>query len=287
MDEKKMKWTGERYTPGSIDGDITVEHLHRYYFAKKIISNKDLVVVDIASGEGYGTYILSKEAKFAYGIDISEDAINFAKEKYIKNNLEYKLGNCSNIPLQDKSVDVVVSFETIEHHDKHEEMLSEIKRILKDDGILIISSPDKKNYTELSKGENHYHIKELFFEEFKNLLSSRFKHIQFFGQKLTAGSFLGTNDENLNSFAKLENESNISEFDWHQTSIYHLAVASNHQLKQISNSFLESNWLHHKIYELTVSGFDLERRNSELIEEITKIKRSIGFRVLKKLKLLT
>ena len=75
------------------------------------------------------------------------------------------------IPLDDDSVDLVISFETIEHHDKHHEMMAEIRRVLAPEGILMLSSPDKKYYSDIPKFQNSYHIKELYFEEFKDLVA--------------------------------------------------------------------------------------------------------------------
>ncbi len=99
--------------------------------------------------------------------------------------------------------DVFVSFETIEHHSKHDEMLMEIKRLLKPNGILIISSPDKKHYTDIPKYNNIYHIKELYYEEFKNLLTKYFRNNFFFLQNNLSGSVIiadfedNRNDEQL------------------------------------------------------------------------------------------
>lgn len=48
--------------------------------------------------------------------------------KYRAENVEFRVGSCAAMPLDDASVDVVVSFETIEHHDQHEAMMREIKK---------------------------------------------------------------------------------------------------------------------------------------------------------------
>lgn len=99
--------------------------------------------MDIASGEGYGSSLLSKSALSVIGVDIDNDSIENAKIKYTCPNLEFRQGSTSNVPVPDNSVDVVVSFETIEHHDKHEEMMLEIKRVLTATGTLIMSSLTK------------------------------------------------------------------------------------------------------------------------------------------------
>ncbi len=213
-----MELTGERFLP-QMKGVIEYEHLIRYLFVVQQLNLKGKTVVDIASGEGYGSEIMSREASEVIGVDISSEAVEYANKKYIKENLKYIQGDACKIPLDDDFADVFVSFETIEHHDKHHEMLSEIKRVLKPDGILIMSSPDKKNYSEIPGYDNPYHVKELYYEEFKKLISGYFKHSFFFSQNNISGSVItadfGHDDksspdiidlnQNLNKFFPLYN----------------------------------------------------------------------------------
>jgi ubiquinone/menaquinone biosynthesis C-methylase UbiE len=124
----ELEWTGERYVP-QIRGTIALEHLHRYAFASEHVAGK--VVLDMASGEGYGSEMLSRTAKHVYGVDIDEASVKHAQQNYKAENLEYHLGSCTEIPLPDASVDVVVSFETIEHITDHESMMREVKRVLR------------------------------------------------------------------------------------------------------------------------------------------------------------
>lgn len=190
-----MEVTGERFMP-EMKGLIELEHLNRYYFVVNQIDLKDKVVLDIASGEGYGSNILATYAQNVIGVDISDEAIEHAKTKYKKDNLKFIQGDAIKIPLEDNSIDVVVSFETIEHHDKHVEMINEIKRVLKKDGILIISSPDKYHYSEVRNYNNIFHVKELYYEEFRTLITEYFKNVSFYLQRTFSGSIIvqdGTN----------------------------------------------------------------------------------------------
>lgn len=182
-----LAFTGERFIPGSAAGDIELEHLHRYLLACELVTGK--AVLDIASGEGYGSAMLARYAGHVIGVDISEEAIFHAQKKYhAAQNLEFLIGTCSAIPVADATVDVVVSFETIEHHSDHEEMMLEIKRVLKSDGVLIISSPDKLEYSDKPGYVNDYHVKELYRGEFEQLLSRHFKGRRFYGQRVAYGS---------------------------------------------------------------------------------------------------
>lgn len=176
----EKKSTGERLEFYGYS-DVTIEHLHRYAIANDFV--KDKVVLDIASGEGYGSYILSKNASKVIGVDIDKEAVIEAQKKYLNDNLNFTVGSADNIPLDSNTIDVVVSFETIEHHDKHDEMLIEIKRVLKHDGILIMSSPDKEYYSDKIGQLNKFHVKELYFKEFKFLINKYFKFSTFYFQK--------------------------------------------------------------------------------------------------------
>lgn len=183
-----MEFTGERYLP-SVDGQIKYEHLHRYALCLEFVTGKS--VLDIASGEGYGSALLAKVAESVVGVDISEEAVDYASKEYSTNeNLKFLVGSCDCVPIADNSIDVVTSFETIEHHDKHEEMMQEIKRVLKPDGVLIISSPNRLTYSDEPNYSNPFHVKELYYDELVALLNSYFEHMQFYGQKIATGSFV-------------------------------------------------------------------------------------------------
>ncbi|MFT3719038.1 methyltransferase domain-containing protein [Pseudorhodoferax sp.] len=182
---RDLEFTGERYIPG-VHGDIEIEHLHRYLQACKIAAGKH--VLDIASGEGYGSAMLARDAAYVTGVDIAPDAVRHAQEKYGNERLEFRVGDCAAIPLSDACVDVVVSFETIEHHSQHEEMLREIKRVLRPDGVLIISSPDKLEYSDKPGYVNEFHVKELYRSEFQQLLARHFSHHRLYGQRVAYGS---------------------------------------------------------------------------------------------------
>lgn len=179
--EQKLSFTGERLVPDALNASVMIEHLHRYAMATSYCKGK--TVLDIASGEGYGSNILSTVAEKVTGVDIDAGVIGYAKKKYIKNNLSFKVGSASEIPMETASVDVVVSFETIEHHDKHDEMIAEVKRVLKPGGLLIISTPDKKYYSDIPRYANPFHVKELYQHEFDALLKKYFRNVQMTAQQ--------------------------------------------------------------------------------------------------------
>jgi ubiquinone/menaquinone biosynthesis C-methylase UbiE/glycosyltransferase involved in cell wall biosynthesis len=172
-----------------LSGDIKYEHLHRYALARELVRGRE--VLDIACGEGYGAALISATARAVVGVDIDADAIEHARRKYASHgNLTFRTGSCDSIPLPDESVDVVTSFETIEHHDQHREMMREMRRVLRPEGVLIISSPNRPVYAELYGDSNPFHVRELDYQEFTDLLKQHFRHVTVYGQKLEAGSFV-------------------------------------------------------------------------------------------------
>lgn len=197
-----MKFTGERYVPSKY-GALALQHYHRYEFAINQIDLSNSLVLDIACGEGYGSALLAEKAKMVYGVDISKETIEYAKKKYTKENLFFKQGEAAKIPMDDSSVDILVSFETIEHHDKHEEMLNEIKRVLKPEGILIISSPDKGYYEKYYSGiKNEFHVKELYKEEFQALIEKHFSYLSLFMQNNMFGSIIAKESKDNSTYVK-------------------------------------------------------------------------------------
>lgn len=163
-----------------------MDHISRYRFAAGYVKNKK--VLDIACGSGYGSKILKEHgAIYLTGIDISQETIDYAKGKYTDDGLNFIPGNILHIGFPDNSFDIVVSFETIEHIKDYRKALSEIRRVLKENGLLIISSPNrrltspKKSINEPPDNEHHY--VEFSKEEFASLLSEHLKIIRFYGQR--------------------------------------------------------------------------------------------------------
>ena len=175
-----MVLTGERMILGRMDKTVEFEHLCRYRFARHLTKNK--VVLDAACGSGYGSWEMSTVAQKVTGVDICEESIEYAKEKYVADNLEYVVGSIANLPFQNEQFDVVVSFETIEHVDEVTQnlFLKEIRRVLKKDGLLIMSTPNKKTFTDMQSGRSsEFHVKEFYEEDFRVFLSEYFSNVCF------------------------------------------------------------------------------------------------------------
>jgi len=182
-----LTFTGERFTP-EVRGPIWYEHWHRYAFVAAIV--RGMRVLDAACGEGYGSFLLARAATQVTGIDISADAVAHARERYASGNLTFVHGSVTDLPLPDACVDVVVSFETIEHLSAQREMLAEFRRVLTPSGVLVISSPNRPVYNEAGKVENHFHVQELDRAELKALLDPAFPRQAWHAQRVVAQSAL-------------------------------------------------------------------------------------------------
>jgi SAM-dependent methyltransferase len=178
-------WTGERLVAGA-DGDAIAEHLHRYALARELAAGR--AVLDVACGEGYGSALLAEVAQSVTGVDIDAAAVAHAAAKYRRGNLRFSAGSATAIPLADATVDLAVSFETIEHLAEHDAMLAEIRRVLRPGGALLISSPDRREYTEAAHYRNPFHVRELDAAEFEALLRRHFAHVRLHGQRMIYGS---------------------------------------------------------------------------------------------------
>lgn len=229
---KKAAFSAERLET-HLFNYTAIEHLHRYAIAKELCAGKQ--VLDIASGEGYGSNLIAQVATKVTGVDIDETAVNKAKKIYKSQNLDFKVGTCSSIPLENNSVDVVVSFETIEHHDRHEEMLTEIKRVLKVDGILIISSPDKKYYSDDLNYNNPFHVKELYLEDFEILIKRYFSFYQLYYQRYLSGSLI-VNAKNNNGYDEYCGDYGSIEKKAWLHGIYNICVAGDQELNKLNTS---------------------------------------------------
>lgn len=178
-----MEFTGERVVPGKTPQTIYDEHIYRYIFATSLTKNK--VVLDVACGTGYGvSYMAEKGAREVIGVDISAIAANYARERFSKDNgASFICANAIKLPFVDNVFDVVVSFETIEHIRQYRKFLEECRRVLKENGLLICSTPNRRIFSpNLAKPVNTFHIKEFWPEEFYRLLRRYFAHITFYGQ---------------------------------------------------------------------------------------------------------
>ncbi|MBI3137633.1 MAG: class I SAM-dependent methyltransferase [Sphingobacteriales bacterium] len=231
---KKRERTGERWEPLA-HNETAIEHLHRYALACEFSNGKS--VLDIACGEGYGSRLLSHNAASVTGVDIDPATIEIAKEKYGDNKICFLTADAKDTQLPRQSFDLVVSFETLEHLDEHELLMKEFKRVLKPGGLLIISTPDKTEYSEKTGHRNPFHKKELSKEQFESLLQKHFRHYHLFYQKSFQASLIRNQEQyryDIYSGDHLQVKKNSI-----VAGVYMIAIASDLELPGTNNSIFD------------------------------------------------
>jgi 2-polyprenyl-3-methyl-5-hydroxy-6-metoxy-1,4-benzoquinol methylase len=173
-----VEFTGERVVPGQVNDDLWSEHVARYAFARRYAQGKR--VLDAGCGTGYGSAELAQSAAEVTGVDISADAIEYASASYQIPGLHFLKSSCIAIPMPAESVDLVVAFEVIEHITDYRAFINECARVLTREGLLVISSPNKRYYAETraATGPNPFHEHEFEAGEFVHELEQVFANVR-------------------------------------------------------------------------------------------------------------
>lgn len=147
----------------------------RYAFCNGYIADK--VVLEIPCGVGWGTSLL-KGYKHITALDISEEAIRYAKSSFGNKNICFKVGDMTKLSFNDNYFDVVVCLEGYEHVTKDVGLcfIKEAKRVLKDDGKLIMTVP---LITDGKHSGNPYHLYEPTLTEIQEILTADFLYTRF------------------------------------------------------------------------------------------------------------
>ncbi len=251
-------WTGERLET-FIRGETMWEHLHRYAIAMELVKAKK--VLDIACGEGYGARLMAGTAAHVTAMDIDDATIQKAKAKYKAPNLDFRTGSIEQVGAGNGSFDIITCFETLEHLEEHDKVLQELKRLLVPGGTLVISTPEKANYSDRTGYKNPFHKKELYGDEFKNLLKRFFLHVNFYHQASFSGSLMmDETQQGLKRFYTGDFEA-ISASAVNDT-LYWLAIASD------------------QIVELPPSSIFRDQKRIDGIrdEQIAQLKKTITYR---------
>jgi len=241
----------QRFEKNIVPSYLVQSAIQKYLFAVKNVVGKK--VLDIASGTGYGSQIMYEQNVDLeiIGCDKDEDTIKFAHENYGKN---IKFINCDaySTKFKDDNFDSVISFETLEHLENGSIFIKEISRILKNNGILILSTPNRIYDEKVTKNIQPFHEKLYSYDELHEVLSKNFKYVRILGQKESLSEtmfkfpFLFTLFKIIRPFIipvlnqkmekKRQQEKLNSSFEpkpfW-TSAAYLVALASNKPLKQI------------------------------------------------------
>lgn len=167
--------------PGAVEPDLWNEHVSRYYFAREFAHHRRLL--DIGCGVGYGTDLLAAAARQSLGIDISPETIDYAIH-HAQNGAQFCVASAESLPLPHSSFDLVTAFEVIEHLSGWRDLLRETARVLTQDGVFLVSTPNKAYYAETRQnvGPNPFHVHEFELSEFQSALQAAFPHVVLFAQ---------------------------------------------------------------------------------------------------------
>ena len=209
-----MEFTGERVIPGEVDPDLWNEHLSRYAFAARFAklllggrraapngsvqttavpgataaggspASAVLRVLDAGCGSGYGTaHLASLDPTLqVVGIDHNEEALAYARAHYAGPNLRFARGDCMALEFPDGEFDLVVAFEVLEHLSEPTKFLEQVRRVLRPSGHLLVSTPNRRYYSEERGYVNPFHTREYDASEFDALLAGFFPERVIFAQ---------------------------------------------------------------------------------------------------------
>ncbi|MEO8026749.1 MAG: methyltransferase domain-containing protein [Bryobacteraceae bacterium] len=172
------EFTGERVIPGQVGVDLWNEHMARYAFAARFAAGGR--VLDLGCGTGYGTAALAQMAREAVGVDVAEEAIEYARTSFPLANVEFIRSSATSVALPDASFDLITAFEIIEHIADWAALIREARRLLRAGGLFLVSTPNVRYYAE-SRGEtgpNPYHVHEFEYGEFASALGAAFPNVQ-------------------------------------------------------------------------------------------------------------
>ena len=173
-------------------------HIARYDWVVRKLSNEPgLVILDAACGRGYGTKILA-DTGMATGVDIYPKAVDYAERRYGNGRVKFTAIDLESPEFQSRftpgSIDVIVSFETLEHCENPVAVLRNFYNALKRSGMLYVSVPnglhEKKNSTGNPK--NRFHVNSYTLKELQDILESAdFRQFKFYGQAPIYGAVKG------------------------------------------------------------------------------------------------
>lgn len=169
----------ERIVPDRTEPGIVALHLARYRFASPHCVDKD--VLDAACGAGYGTAYLAERARRVVGVDVSDEALAYARERYGAPNVEFVRQDLHELEFPPESFDAIVSFETIEHLDRPEAFVERAAAALRHGGVFVASTPRVQTTTR--SPSNPHHRVELAPADLETLLREHFANVQLYGQR--------------------------------------------------------------------------------------------------------
>jgi SAM-dependent methyltransferase len=262
-----VSFTGERYIPGQGGCQLVYEHLHRYLFALRWAAEAQ--VLDLACGNGYGAAILARRARHVWALDIDGDTVAGAGKEWHSDNLTFIQGDAACLPFRSGTIGLIVAMEALEHIKDQERLLQEIARVCGMNGVALISTPNKAEYSDSRGYTNPFHIRELYHDEFISLLKSCFPYIEIAGQRIHTGSLITHNAAASSCEVIAEPVPGVEKAS--SDSMYYIAICCNEPLAKpipAYSAYLDTaNGLVHEIRQ------EAEQEINKLNDEIKRLGR--------------
>jgi ubiquinone/menaquinone biosynthesis C-methylase UbiE len=148
--------------------------LLKYAFNTRFPGASGLKILDLASACGDNFVVCSKYGSI-YGIDISSHAIGYCRHKGISTIIQ---GDVQHLPFKSDAYDVVIALDVFEHLEDDIASMKEIRRVLKDEGILIFNTPACMSLFSYHDKAFH-HVRRYAAGELKNKLNSAGLPVKF------------------------------------------------------------------------------------------------------------
>jgi len=203
---------------------IDSEHRARYHWAARAVSGKE--VLDAGCGVGYGVEILAAGgATSVTAVDIDPTAVAEANSRFGEHAKEIVEGDLMQLPFADDSFDLVVCFETIEHVQDGRQALGELRRVLRPDGVLVVSSPNPEVYL----GDNEYHVHEFQPKELAEAVGAHFANVALYRQDAWVGSTVRPSEGDAEPEETLQTSDSVA----HGEPTYGIVVGSDAELPRL------------------------------------------------------
>ncbi|MDQ4062548.1 MAG: class I SAM-dependent methyltransferase [Actinomycetota bacterium] len=173
--------------PAPVSSEAAYDRLTGYGFARRYVRGK--TVADIGREEaGYGARLLAETADSVAVLADLPEAVDLAA--YSAPNVSYRRVDLTELPYSEGSFDVAVAFGVVENLEHPEDLVAEIKRVLKQDGVLVISALDKQTDANERNRRGVDGRQGMYVPEFRELLERHFEHVHIFRQGAVAGGFV-------------------------------------------------------------------------------------------------
>lgn len=176
-----LAFTGERVTPDEPGWEWCFQ-AHRFGY-------EDLCarvpagarVLDIGCGEGYGVALLAARARFVVGLDYSEGTVRHARDRYRAAPATWVVADAQRLPFRTRSFDVVASLQVIEHFTDTASHVTDVARVLADDGFSYCATPNIALATP-KEAANEFHLRDFTADDLAGVMRAHFEAVDLVGQ---------------------------------------------------------------------------------------------------------